>query len=131
MKEITKIGIVGAGLMGHGIAQTFALHGYSVNIFDSVEETLAAVPGKIQSNFKVFLELGLVSETDVKQCLEKITSATTLRSCQRERMSSLRPCRKTWTSNERFLVNWNNMCHRMQSSAATPPPSVLQKSARV
>ncbi|MBW2544463.1 MAG: 3-hydroxyacyl-CoA dehydrogenase family protein [Deltaproteobacteria bacterium] len=78
MKEITKIGIIGAGLMGHGIAQIFASHGYSINIFDSVGETLAAVPGKIRSNFKVFLELGLVSETDVEECLKKITLSDNL-----------------------------------------------------
>ena len=78
MKKITKIGIIGAGLMGHGIAQIFASHGYSVNIFDSVGETLAAVPGKIRSNFKVFLELGLVSETDVEECLKKINLSNNL-----------------------------------------------------
>ena len=28
MREFKKIGVVGSGTMGHGIAQTFAAHGY-------------------------------------------------------------------------------------------------------
>ena len=79
MKKIIKIGIVGAGLMGHGIAQIFALHGYDVSIFDSVREVLAAVPGKIRNNFKVFVKLNMASEGDVEQCLEKITLSNNLK----------------------------------------------------
>lgn len=35
--------VVGGGLMGHGIAQVFALHGYSVRIIDAAPETRAQV----------------------------------------------------------------------------------------
>ncbi len=38
MEEVTKakIAVIGAGLMGHGIAQVFALAGHAVTITDSV-----------------------------------------------------------------------------------------------
>lgn len=29
-----KMGVVGAGLMGHGIAQVFGMKGYKVNLYD-------------------------------------------------------------------------------------------------
>ena len=38
---INKIGVIGAGTMGHGIAETFALHGFNVNLFDIDDAQLA------------------------------------------------------------------------------------------
>jgi 3-hydroxybutyryl-CoA dehydrogenase len=37
-----RIAVIGAGLMGHGIAQVFALAGHDVTIYDSFEKTLLA-----------------------------------------------------------------------------------------
>ena len=38
--EIKKIGIVGAGQMGRGIAQVAAITGYNVELFDISQEGL-------------------------------------------------------------------------------------------
>ena len=38
--EIKKVCVVGAGTMGHGIAQVFAQKGYEVNLLDTEEERL-------------------------------------------------------------------------------------------
>ena len=43
LAEKARIGIVGAGLMGHGIAQVFALHGHRVAVYD-------AVPGRSRAS---------------------------------------------------------------------------------
>jgi 3-hydroxybutyryl-CoA dehydrogenase len=48
----TKITVVGAGLMGHGIAQVFALAGHDVTIYDSFEKTLASAKDRILANLK-------------------------------------------------------------------------------
>jgi 3-hydroxybutyryl-CoA dehydrogenase len=50
-----RIAIVGAGLMGHGIAQAFALAGHEVTITDKVMTSLASVPERILANLR---ELG-------------------------------------------------------------------------
>jgi 3-hydroxybutyryl-CoA dehydrogenase len=47
-----RITVVGAGLMGHGIAQVFALHGHDVTIFDSVAATLATAKDRIATNLR-------------------------------------------------------------------------------
>jgi len=44
---INKVAIVGAGLMGHGLALVFADGGYDVSITDSMAETLASVKTRI------------------------------------------------------------------------------------
>lgn len=47
-----KITVIGAGLMGHGIAQVFALAGHEVTIYDSFEKTLATAKERILANLK-------------------------------------------------------------------------------
>jgi len=75
--DIKKVGIVGAGLMGHGIAQTFALCGYNVTIFDTDKHALESVPERIRNNFKVFIDLEINVESDVARCLTNITLCDT------------------------------------------------------
>jgi 3-hydroxybutyryl-CoA dehydrogenase len=45
-----KIAVIGAGLMGHGIAQVFALAGHAVTIHDSVAASLASAKARILAN---------------------------------------------------------------------------------
>ena len=55
MAEIKKVGIVGCGLMGHGIAQVFALAGHDVSIYDSIAASLDSATSRILANLR---ELG-------------------------------------------------------------------------
>lgn len=43
-----NLAIVGAGLMGHGIAYAFASAGYPVRVFDSSREALKSLPGRLR-----------------------------------------------------------------------------------
>jgi 3-hydroxybutyryl-CoA dehydrogenase len=47
-----KIAVVGAGLMGHGIAQVFALAGHEVAVTDSVAQNLDSVKSRIAANLR-------------------------------------------------------------------------------
>ena len=47
-----RIAVVGAGLMGHGIAQVFALAGHEVTITDSVVASLDSAKARILTNLK-------------------------------------------------------------------------------
>ncbi len=70
--EQTKVGIVGAGLMGHAIAQLFAVKGYPVSLFDSKQQVLEEAPERIRANFSAFLDLGLATPDDVDRCLSRV-----------------------------------------------------------
>ena len=72
LKDIKHIGVLGAGLMGHGIAQVFAAAGYDVNIYDVDPATLRAAKDRIAGNFKIFVELNLAKPEDVDRCLNRI-----------------------------------------------------------
>jgi 3-hydroxybutyryl-CoA dehydrogenase len=45
-----RIAVIGAGLMGHGIAQVFAANGYPVAVFDADAAALAQVPERVRAN---------------------------------------------------------------------------------
>jgi 3-hydroxybutyryl-CoA dehydrogenase len=47
-----RIAVVGAGLMGHGIAQVFALAGHEVAITDTLEQNLETVKTRIAANLR-------------------------------------------------------------------------------
>ncbi len=52
MAKKARIGIIGAGLMGHGIAQVFAVAGHKVVVHDPIPDALAAVRERIAANLK-------------------------------------------------------------------------------
>jgi len=47
-----RIAVIGAGLMGHGIAQNFALGGHDVAIYDSAPASLASAKQRIAANLR-------------------------------------------------------------------------------
>ena len=47
-----RIAVIGAGLMGHGIAQVFALAGHDVTITDAVAANLETVKSRITANLR-------------------------------------------------------------------------------
>jgi 3-hydroxybutyryl-CoA dehydrogenase len=47
-----RIAVIGAGLMGHGIAQVFALAGHDVTIYDPVMASLDTAKARILTNLK-------------------------------------------------------------------------------
>jgi 3-hydroxybutyryl-CoA dehydrogenase len=47
-----RIAVIGAGLMGHGIAQVFALAGHDVTIYDAARASLDTVRDRIRTNLK-------------------------------------------------------------------------------
>ncbi|MDC0738053.1 3-hydroxyacyl-CoA dehydrogenase NAD-binding domain-containing protein [Cognatishimia sp. SS12] len=63
-----QIAVIGAGLMGHGIALTFARAGQYVRITDPVEDTLLSAPKRISESLRL---LG-ARDTEIAATLKKI-----------------------------------------------------------
>jgi 3-hydroxybutyryl-CoA dehydrogenase len=81
MSDLKNIGIVGAGLMGPGLAQVFAQGGRQVNIFDIDGQALAATHDRIRRNFEPFLRLGLIAPDQVEPALARVALTDTLAEC--------------------------------------------------
>lgn len=48
-----NISVIGAGLMGLGIAQVFAIHGHRVSLFDTSEQVLGQVTDRLRHNLQL------------------------------------------------------------------------------
>jgi 3-hydroxybutyryl-CoA dehydrogenase len=71
-----KIAVLGAGLMGHGIAQVFALAGHDVTITDSIKASLDSAKTRIAANLR---DLG-----DDASALERVTPQPDLAAAVRD-----------------------------------------------
>jgi len=71
-----KIAVIGAGLMGHGIAQVFALAGHHVTITDSFHANLDTVKARISANLR---DLG-----DDEKAVDRVTPLPDLGQTVRE-----------------------------------------------
>lgn len=71
--EIRKVAVLGAGLMGHGIAQVAAqVAKYEVNLRDINNEFLDRGMGMIKDSLQRFLRKGMLSEEEVNETLRRI-----------------------------------------------------------
>ena len=70
---IKNITVIGAGTMGHGIAETFALHGYKVNVYEVNETIRNSAPGTIKQELCFMAENELITEDDVKAAMDNLT----------------------------------------------------------
>ena len=75
---IKNVTVIGAGLMGHGIAQLYALAGYSVRLMDTSKETLASAEPKIKSSLSTLKQKGLVTDEEITACMGRISLFTDL-----------------------------------------------------
>src|SRR5579884_3853037 len=64
MAEIEKVGVVGCGLMGHGITQVAAEAGYQVVVREVDDATLNKGIGRIEKQLARAVEKGKASQED-------------------------------------------------------------------
>jgi len=76
LKSIASVGIIGAGLMGGGIAINFANIGIPVTILEVNDEALEKGLGIIRKNYEATARRGLISNAQVDECMEQITGTT-------------------------------------------------------
>jgi len=77
--EINKIAVMGAGAMGHGIAQLAAIAGFDVTMRDISEEFVEAGMKKIRWSIGKFLEKGKMSPSEAEKTLKRIKPLVSLK----------------------------------------------------
>ncbi|MFD5396957.1 3-hydroxyacyl-CoA dehydrogenase family protein [Streptomyces sp. NPDC127097] len=73
-----KLAVIGAGLMGSGIAQVSAQAGWDVVLRDVTDEALARGKGGIEASYEKFVAKGKLAASDAEQALARITTSTDL-----------------------------------------------------
>jgi 3-hydroxybutyryl-CoA dehydrogenase len=75
---IQRIGVVGAGTMGNGIAQVFAQSGLDVRLCDSVPAALDRARATVEKSLAKFVEKGTLAPVDRDTTITRISMTTNL-----------------------------------------------------
>jgi 3-hydroxybutyryl-CoA dehydrogenase len=75
-QSIHSVAVVGAGTMGHGIAQIFVRHGYEVLLHDVSGELLAQAAEKIARGLSRDVEKGRLTREEKDQALASLKTTT-------------------------------------------------------
>ena len=73
-----KVGVIGSGSMGSGIAQVAATAGHEVVLFDTNQEALKKAMGKLQKILARLVEKGRIDAATSSEIFGRITPASTL-----------------------------------------------------
>ncbi|MEM9434212.1 MAG: 3-hydroxybutyryl-CoA dehydrogenase [Pseudomonadota bacterium] len=76
--EVEKVGVIGAGQMGNGIAHVLALAGYDVVVNDISQDALDRAMGLIQTNLDRQVAREKISENERSSALNRIKTTTNL-----------------------------------------------------
>jgi len=76
MREIKTALVLGAGTMGHGFAQLFAMHDLSVWLVDETEALLERARGWLRDNLSLMVEIGEIEKEKVGSVLNYIHFTT-------------------------------------------------------
>jgi len=76
---IMNISVIGAGMMGHGIAQIFASHGYDVTLMDVNRDLLDQAIKKIRSNLNLITQRGLYRADAIESTIKRIKTTLSLK----------------------------------------------------
>ncbi len=76
---IKKIAVLGSGTMGHGIAEAFAMYGYSVNLYDTDEVRLHMAKKEIEEELILLAEEDFITIQMIQPILDRIILSNDLK----------------------------------------------------
>jgi 3-hydroxybutyryl-CoA dehydrogenase len=76
--QIRRVGVVGAGTMGNGIAQVFTQAGFDVTLVDTAPAALARARDSIEKSLAKFVEKGRLTPVDRDAALARLATGSSL-----------------------------------------------------
>ncbi len=84
LRDVKKVAVIGAGVMGHSIAQVFAQASFRVNLVDLTNELLARALKLVKSNLQTLAEYGRIDSKEIPEILDRIHPTMDLEATVRE-----------------------------------------------
>lgn len=78
LSDVKKIAVLGAGTMGPGIAQTYAMGGYQVCLYDIAPQSLEKAKTALRTQLDTFAQEGAVPPDQVEAILNRVSFTLTL-----------------------------------------------------
>jgi len=84
IKDVKKIALFGAGTMGPGIAQVFAVAGFEVAMYSRKQETIESGMSVIRANMETFIKRNLLTREAADKALQKIVPTTSIEAAAKD-----------------------------------------------
>ena len=112
LDNINKIAVIGAGVMGHSLAQVFAQNGYSVKLQDLNQDILEHALELIKSTLETLVELEQLSHSEIQIILNRIEPTTDLPSALKDADFVLEAVPEVPEIKEALFSQLNKFCPR-------------------
>lgn len=107
---IEKIGVIGAGTMGHGIALNFAMFGYPVKLYDSSQLQLERARSSIQEHLELLVEENFIATEDAHKSLRRIEMSIDLTATVKDRDYVIEAIPEILALKQEMFANLDQFC---------------------
>jgi 3-hydroxybutyryl-CoA dehydrogenase len=115
-KAITKVSIIGAGTMGHGLAQAFAQGGHPVALFSRTDRTLERAMILVESSLGTMVEAGVMTQKEAGAALRRIQTTTSLEEATKDADLAIETVAEDKAAKEEIFEQLDQLC---------PPQTIL------
>lgn len=105
-----KIGIIGAGTMGHGIANAFAMFDYDVHLYDTSEQILIKAKELIRQEYELMASEGYMPLAEIEPSLSRIKYFTDLRETVADRDYVIEAVPELMELKQKLFKQLDEMC---------------------
>jgi len=110
MAEIRTIAVIGAGIMGRGIAHVAALGGYRTILEDILPASLRRAEDEIRANLEKAVELGKVKKEQAEEAMRRLEFATSLEDAARQADMVIEAVPEEFDSKEEIFRLLDRIC---------------------
>ena len=133
LDDIQQIAVIGAGLMGHGIAQEFAFAGYQVHLHDVSKEKIGEGLDQIRDNLQMFVENELAQPSQIDETLDRVYGSDQLEVVCREADFVIEAVTENLPLKQEIFRQLDGICPARTSYTlrrSKRPPPVISKPPR-
>lgn len=120
--HIKHVAVIGAGLMGHGLAQIFSCQGYRVTLMDLNQELLNKAISGIRSNLNLMAQHGIGDASNINSVLSRIKTTTDLHQATQETQFVVEAVSENLELKQKIFEDLDSLC---------PPDTILATNTSV
>jgi 3-hydroxybutyryl-CoA dehydrogenase len=109
--EIRQVIVIGAGTMGHSIAQVYAQAGFDVDLVDINKETLEHAIKLIRSNLEVLIEFNRIQKDSISKIINLIHPTTDFETAARKTDLVIEAVSENPELKEKIFKQLSNFCN--------------------
>jgi 3-hydroxybutyryl-CoA dehydrogenase len=134
MAEIQNITILGAGMMGPGLAQIFAVKGYNTTIWARRPEVLPEAVKTVRANLELMAKNGIGREEDIEPAIKRIKTTNDFEEAVSNADFVEEAIGEDLTLKQDFFQRLDTLCHEKAilatNTSVISPTEIAEKSKR-